>query len=182
MQMITYVCNNYYWCFHSIFLSATYTVVLSQGVGLVQGDRLVYSVLVVDIYRVSVSYYWTLFNPSIHIHAFFSSSVTFPLAARPFSDQGKCRTGTRKKLLELSAIPANMFHQAMNAATIPNAPPAFCSDATGTPSVFRQYAEPKKIKAIQTQKKSELNATVDLRVMIQMRKVKMNQAWDCQSK
>ena len=68
----------------------------------------------------------------------------------------------------------------MKAATIPNPPPAFCSDATGTPSVFKTYAEPKKIKAIQTQKKRELKASVDLSVMDQTRKVKMNQPCKCQ--
>ena len=43
-----------------------------------------------------------------------------------------------------------------------------------------RYAVPRKIKAIQTMKNSELKASVDLRVRIHSRNVKMNQAkiWD----
>jgi hypothetical protein len=46
------------------------------------------------------------------------------LLCLPFSLQGKCNTGTKKKVLPLSAIPANIFHQAIKAATMPKAPPA----------------------------------------------------------
>lgn len=133
----------------------------------------------------------------------FNSSV-FSLAARPFSDQGKCQTGIVKKELELSAIPASATYliaptcqqlllavhfrgretyQARNAANKPNMPPAFWIAVSWPPpttSGVRRYEIPRRRKVIQTQKKRVLKTTVDFRVQSQRRKVNMNHPWDHQ--
>jgi len=66
----------------------------------------------------------------------------------------------------------------MKAAIIPKAPPARVSGTFGTPLLFAasKYEAPRQMKASQTIRKSELNATVDLSVQSQTRNVKMNQA------
>ena len=67
----------------------------------------------------------------------------------------------------------------MNAAIIPNTPPARVSPTCGCPSAVlgaSRYAAPRKMKASHTIMNSELKANVDLSVISQSRKVKMNQA------
>ena len=74
-----------------------------------------------------------------------------------------------------------MFHQAMNAATIPKTPPARFNDALGavTPAVvwLSMYPVASMRKASQTVKSREEKATVERRVRSQRRKVKMNQPY-----
>lgn len=122
-------------------------------------------------------------STQLHVYSPFSTSLILAafsfLLDLPFSLQGKCNTGTKKKLLPLSAIPANMFHQAMKPATMPKAPPARLQFWLGavTPSIVVVYMYPVASirKVSHTVKKSEEKATVDFRVRIQIRKVKMNQ-------
>jgi hypothetical protein len=101
------------------------------------------------------------------------------LLCLPSSLHGKCNTGTKKKVLPLSAIPANMFHQAINAATIPKEPPARFKAWLGvvTPFMVVVYMYPvaSMRKVSHTVRKREEKATVDLRVRSQRMKVKMNQ-------
>lgn len=72
-----------------------------------------------------------------------------------------------------------MFHQAINAATIPKAPPARFREWLGvvTPLtvVVNMYPVASMRKVSHTVRKSEEKATVDLRVSSQRMKVKMNQ-------
>jgi hypothetical protein len=111
-----------------------------------------------------------------------SSSTLFFLCALPFSLHGKCTTGTAKNELDGSRIPASILYHAMNAAIMPNTPPARVSPTLGCPSAVlgaSRYAAPRKMKASHTIMNSELKASVDLRVISQRRKVKMNQAKIC---
>jgi hypothetical protein len=78
-------------------------------------------------------------------------------------------------LFEVSAIPAKALYQARNAARIPNPPPALMSVGSGAPSTRWRLPIPSIKKAKSSVKKSMKNATVDFRVQIKRRKVKMNQ-------
>jgi len=101
--------------------------------------------------------------------------LTFPRCSRPLSDHGKCATGTTKKLLLESAKPAKALYQARNAARIPNPPPALIAVLFGAPLEWSRYPIPRQRKARSRVKKSEKNATVDLRVHKRSRKVNINQ-------
>lgn len=52
---------------------------------------------------------------------------------RFFSDQGKCTTGGKKKLLLLSAMPAKALYQAKKAPRIAKRPPALSNFSFGIP-------------------------------------------------
>jgi hypothetical protein len=78
-------------------------------------------------------------------------------------------------LLLESAIPAKALYQARNAARIPNPPPALMAVLFGAPLEWSRYPIPRQRKARSSVKKSEKNATVDLRVQSKSRKVKINQ-------
>jgi hypothetical protein len=84
-------------------------------------------------------------------------------------------TGSTKKLLLLSSMPANAFHQAMNAVINPRIPPAFMHLAWGTPSVCCKCPIASRRKVKSRKKKSAEKARVDFRVHMKHMKVKMNQ-------
>ena len=74
----------------------------------------------------------------------------------------------------MSKIPLRAQYHAAKAANIPKYPPAFTSLVFGAPSVLSRYAMANIKNARSRTKKRKKNATVDLRVAIKMRKVKMN--------
>ena len=78
------------------------------------------------------------------------------------------------ELLETEAV-TNETYQAVNAAMIPKAPPALRRPVWGAPSLCSKYARPRNRKARSRVKKSVKKATVERRVQISSRKVKMNQ-------
>lgn len=129
---------------------------------------------------------FNIFISELHLYQFHSSIYTiessltlFLLSALPFSLQGKCTTGIAKNEFDGSRIPANILYHAMNAAIMPNTPPARVRPTCGRLSgVLRasRYAVPRQMKASHTMKNSELKASVDRIVSSQSRKVKMNQA------
>ena len=102
-------------------------------------------------------------------------------------------TGTRKKELLGSAIPARALylsvmsagglfrqakatHHAKNAAKMPNTPPAVRQPGCGTPLLSAcKYAIPSVRNAMSSVKNSKKKATVDLSVQIKRTVVKMNQ-------
>lgn len=80
-----------------------------------------------------------------------------------------------KKLLLVSAIPANALYQASKAAAIPNAPPALIKELLGAPPVCFWYPSAKNKKAKSRVRKSRKKATVDLRVQRRSIVVNTNQ-------
>jgi len=76
-----------------------------------------------------------------------------------FSLHGKCSTGTVKKLLDDSAIPASAFHHAINAVIIPKTPAACCVEV-----LFMNSAMANSMKVMSKKKNNEKNASVDLSV------------------
>jgi hypothetical protein len=75
-------------------------------------------------------------------------------------------------------MPASATYHAKNAARSPNMPPASCNPLFGAPPVIfgvRIYASASIRKASQSQKKRRQKTTVERRVRIQSRNVKMNQ-------
>jgi hypothetical protein len=66
-------------------------------------------------------------------------------------------------------------YQAVNAARIPKAPPALRRPVWGAPSTWSRYARPRNRNARSRVKKRVKKATVERRVQINSRKVKMNQ-------
>jgi hypothetical protein len=69
----------------------------------------------------------------------------------------------------------NETYQAVKAARIPKAPPALRRPVWGAPSLCSKYARARNRKARSRVKKSVKKATVERRVQISSRKVKMNQ-------
>lgn len=95
--------------------------------------------------------------------------------ALPVSDHGKWATGMMKKLLDVSAIPANALYQAKNAAMRPNEPPALIAVGFGAlAAVSFMYPIAKQRNARSSVRKSKKNATVDLRVQRRRTVVKTN--------
>ena len=78
------------------------------------------------------------------------------------------------KLLVTEAL-KDRTYQAVNAARIPKAPPALRRPVWGAPSTCSKYARPRNRNARSRVKKSVKKATVERRVHIRSRKVKMNQ-------
>ena len=91
------------------------------------------------------------------------------------SAHGKCRTGTTKKELLGSAMPASALYHAKKAARMPKAPPARKQPVFGSPPDGCRYATPRKRKVRSSVKNSRKNATVDFKVQMSKMKVKMNQ-------
>ena len=95
--------------------------------------------------------------------------------SRPLSDQGKCRTGMRKKLFPRSAIPARALYQAMKAARRPKKPPALMTGGLGLPALFvRRYPIARRRKAMSRKKKRRKKARVERRVHISRSVVKIH--------
>jgi hypothetical protein len=69
----------------------------------------------------------------------------------------------------------NETYQAVNAAMIPKAPPALRRPVWGAPPLCNKYARPRNRNARSRVKKRVKKATVERRVQIKSRKVKMNQ-------
>ena len=116
----------------------------------------------------------------------------------PLMDQGKCATGTIKKLqvhistttipikefqsktdlFESSRIPASALYQAKNAASSAKKPPAFSTGVFTMPAASGcKYAIPRSMKAISREKNRLKKATVERSVASRSRKVNMNQPY-----
>lgn len=84
-------------------------------------------------------------------------------------------TGMVKKLLDVSAIPARAFHQAINAVIKPKIPAAFWTGRLTEPSTVLKCAIARS-KNVMSRKKNRLKkARVDFKVQTRSKVVKMNQ-------
>jgi hypothetical protein len=61
------------------------------------------------------------------------SALAACFLSMPFADHGKCITGMRKKLFDVSAIPAKALYHARNAAKRPKYPPPLINVPLGAP-------------------------------------------------
>ena len=87
----------------------------------------------------------------------------------------------RTYLFDVSRIPAKALYHAKNAARRPKEPPALMRPGFGAPAAVRfRYPQNNNRNVMSRVKKSKKKATVERRVAINKRVVKMNQA--CQRK
>lgn len=83
-------------------------------------------------------------------------------------------TGTVKKELDFSSIPAKAFHQAMKAVINPKIPAALFNPTWTCPSSSLKWAMVRRRKVMSRKKKRAKKARVDLKVQRRHMKVKMN--------